>query len=738
MFGLLGSIGFDLYIPRESLKATLLISFLSVWVLVGLFSYLNRYTRRRYFTLWTVAWLFYALWLILTVLWLDTPDMGHLLVWKQWCLGVMAVFLFWGTLQFSQIKPKQGLFAWFIIFLLIWSFVGAAVLSRVMFEIPLFAIISAVSIGTSYNFFRYRKKRGYLGASLLSTGFALWAGFFASFPFIILIPDLVTVSFFMAAILQLFIAVSMIVLVLEEARSTADEAYRELREGRSFTRELETRIQSTEERYRSLFDQASEAIVILNSSDLTILELNRTAERLLGVHRAEAMEVKFTTFCQVPPHSESIAGAALIGLLCDQRPLKLVKKNGGSITCEADGAPIDFEGRPAHQLFIRELTERARLEQQLRQAEKLSALGQMISGIAHELNNPLAVIKGYLELILAHHSMNDQTRADLDKVATEANRAAKLVKNFLAFAREQPPEKKLVSLNELVMRVSELRKFDLLVAGAELVTDLDARLPLTCADEDQLQQVIMNLLSNSLHALLDASRSPVLKISTRVQGSMILVSVEDNGPGIPREIQERIFEPFFTTKSVGNGTGLGLSIAHSILSEHHGRISYYTAGLGGAGFLIEIPVTELPIKPFQTEPLPPRELPPQTRQKPALILVLDDEKSIADLLAEMLSLIGHFPIVANSPPQALSLMEKHEFDLILSDYRMPVMNGQEFYKVVCTRKPALCRKIIFLTGDVVNEETLSFLKQVGNPHLAKPFQLTTLQKTIDEVLSIAT
>src|SRR5207244_10034446 len=184
-------------------------------------------------------------------------------------------------------------------------------------------------------------------------------------------------------------------------------------------------------------------------------------------------------------------GPEWFAVICRHRNLNLVRRDGGITPTEADGAPISFEGRPAYQFFLRELTERARLEQQLRQAEKLSALGQMISGVAHELNNPLAEIKGYMELILRRDELSKQTRADLEKVAHESNRAAKLVSNFLSFAREQTVQRKMINLNDLIRDVLEMRKFDLRVAGTEVALELDPNLPATSADPDQLQQVLV-------------------------------------------------------------------------------------------------------------------------------------------------------------------------------------------------------------------------------------------------------
>ena len=273
---------------------------------------------------------------------------------------------------------------------------------------------------------------------------------------------------------------------------------------------------STEERYRSLFDQASEGIVIAAAEDLRILELNQTAQRLLGIGDSDPTQQTLNTFCQVKAQAQPspASGQDWFGVVCRQRQVNLVRRDGGATPAEVDGAPIHFEGQPAFQFFIREMTEHARLEQQLRQAEKLSALGRLISGIAHELNNPLAVIKGYLELILSRHELNVQTRADLEKVAHESHRAAKLVSNFLSFAREQPVHRQKTDINALIRRVTELRQFDLRGAGATITLDLDSALPPTQADPDQIEQVLVNLVNNALHALANSSPPGHLRIST--------------------------------------------------------------------------------------------------------------------------------------------------------------------------------------------------------------------------------
>ncbi len=422
--------------------------------------------------------------------------------------------------------------------------------------------------------------------------------------------------------------------------------------------------------------------------------------------------------------------------LCRQRPLNLVHKNGAIVQVELNGTLVDYEGRPTYQFCLLELTERAQLEQQLRQAEKLSAIGQMISGVAHELNNPLAVIKGYLELVLGHHEISSQTRVDLEKAALESNRAAKLVTNFLSFAREQPVHRELVDLNELARELVELRRFDLLVAKTELALELAPDLPLVSADPDQIHQLIVNLMNNALQAMVDLAQPGRLRVKTVRVGDVARMMVEDNGPGVPVSLLHKIFEPFFTTKEVGSGTGLGLSIAHSLMTEHGGRIFYETSSLGGAAFVLEFPLASRngarPKGPSTTAFIVKAQAPELPRT--GKILVLDDEKAIAEMLGEMLGLLGYTPTICHLPTQALELLEQQDFDLVISDFRMPGINGRQFYAQAVEKKPVLASRIIFLTGDVVNEETQDFLKSIGNPHIAKPFSLSSVKEVVAEAV----
>jgi CheY-like chemotaxis protein len=270
----------------------------------------------------------------------------------------------------------------------------------------------------------------------------------------------------------------------------------------------------------------------------------------------------------------------------------------------------------------------------------------------------------------------------------------------------------------------------------ELTMELDDTLPRTQADPDQVQQLLVNLITNSVQAMADTAAPRRMIIITRLLKNSIQIAVEDNGPGVPAELETKIFEPFFTTKKVGTGTGLGLSIAHSMMTEHKGRIFYQKSSLGGAGFVLEFPIlaagaSTAPVK----EPVKPEEVIAPVPSIPVChILVLDDERALAEMIAEVLDILGHSTKVCHTAEHALELIEKERFDIIFSDYRMPDINGQQFYEFVKQGHPDLATRIIFVTGDLVNEETRSFLSTTNNPHLEKPFNLTSIAKVLAEVL----
>ena len=724
---------FDLQIGPEHVKPALLAALASVTMLTALFAYLNSYTRRRYFQIWMVAWLFYAFWLTLTYHVQEQSSPFALMV-RNWAVGISAIFLSWGSLIFMGHKVSQRMFRLLILFLVAWSYVGTYHLDNPLHaQVPIFTILGISNLLAARGFFIYRMRKEFAGATLLCAGFTLWGMFLIGYPFAERTPELTATIFVVAALLQLFIAVSMIILVLEEARRVRRTALDKAATERAARLGMEDRVRSTEARYRQLFEQASEAIVVTTRQGFQILELNRHARQLLGVTDELPPGTSLDSFLRRTATPRAKSDTQSLDCALPGAPMNIVSRAGHTSAVAVERSAIEIEGEPAYQFVLKELTERFELEQQIRQAEKLSALGQMISGVAHELNNPLAVIKGYLDLVLDRNDLPPNLRVDLEKVAREGHRAAKLVGNFLSFARKNPQEHGSVQLNTLVESVVALRHYDSLVAQSKISLDLDSALSPINGDADQVQQVLANLINNALHAILAAERPGQIIIRTRTVGTMATLCIEDNGPGVPVDFQSKIFEPFFTTKETGAGTGLGLSIAHGIMCEHGGRIIYSPSELGGAAFTLEFPraaasapatvPTELAV--FRKESFVTEH---------GRVLVLDDEEALAEMVGEALGHYGHDVVIAFTPLQALEHLRLEHFDVIVSDFRMPKLNGRDFHAEVRLIDSDLASRIIFLTGDTVSDDTREFFDSVGNPHLAKPFQLDAVARAVNEML----
>jgi PAS domain S-box-containing protein len=484
-------------------------------------------------------------------------------------------------------------------FLLLWGLVANFPVSdqatwdksqRLVLQMPLFILLGMASLVGVWGFLRYRRKRRYLGAGLLSVGFVFWALFVAAYPFLERMPEYMSTGFVAASVLQSFIAVNMIILVLEQLRHTRERrTAMQLRSGEREKSFLQSQIIVTEDRYRRLFEHARDAIVITTAVDLKILELNHEACRLLGICATEAqgqsLKPAFNWDTNVGRDDPSSGSEWL------ERPIlqQLRRKDGTLIDAEVSASPIDFAGAAALQFYLREVTAINQLEQQLRRAEKLSALGQMISGVVHELNNPLTVSGSLLELMLLDKGLPKPTQDRLKTAAGEHRRATRLMRNFLGLAREGGTEKQKVNLNEVVQAVLELRRSEFAKADVEICLRLDPELPAVQGSLDQIQQVLIILLNNALQAMEMVTTAKCLRVVTRAEPAMVTLLVEDNGPGVPLHLRSRIFEPFFTTKPAGVGTGLGLSMAHSYMSEHRGRIYCEHSPLGGALFGIELP-----------------------------------------------------------------------------------------------------------------------------------------------------
>jgi two-component system NtrC family sensor kinase len=379
-------------------------------------------------------------------------------------------------------------------------------------------------------------------------------------------------------------------------------------------------------------------------------------------------------------------------------------------------------------VIVRDVTEERLMQERLLQSEKMVSVGQLVSGVAHELNNPLTGIMGFAQLLQAR-DIDANTLEGLETIYSEAERASKIVQNLLSFARRKRTEKELSDLNALLERVLELRNYDLTVKSIEVVRDLDPRLPKTMVDPDQIQQVFLNLIINAEHAMISSHGKGTLTVRSERKGDRVLVSLQDDGPGIEAETLRRIFDPFFTTKQAGEGTGLGLTISYGIIDEHEGRIWADSQSGRGTTFTIELPVVQGTDK---------AEAPPAGAPEAAVagvsVLVVDDEQSIRRLLTGILEMDGHRVDTAANGEEALDRIAQQRYDLIITDIKMPDLDGPSLYRRLVKLDPVLAAHTIFITGDTVSPDTRRFLEDVTNPCLAKPFRVREVRETIAAVL----
>jgi CheY-like chemotaxis protein len=313
------------------------------------------------------------------------------------------------------------------------------------------------------------------------------------------------------------------------------------------------------------------------------------------------------------------------------------------------------------------------------------------------------------------------------QIVSAAKRVAGIIQRLLTFARQKKPERSAVDLNELVRSTLALRSYALRTGNISVRLELDPELPTTVADAQQLQQVLLNLIINAETAMRTAHGKGELILTSGTQGESILVTVRDDGPGIPQEIQERIFDPFFTTREVGQGTGLGLSICHGIVCEHNGRIWVRSALGEGAEFHVELPILKAEAQSIELEK--PRYQAPHTR-----VLVVDDEAAIRELLKTILENEGHQVDTAPDGRTGLEYISSQRYGLILLDVRMPEMSGIEVFERAKEIAESIAARIVFITGDIMANETEAMVERTGLPCISKPFVLKDILNALSVVI----
>jgi signal transduction histidine kinase len=388
------------------------------------------------------------------------------------------------------------------------------------------------------------------------------------------------------------------------------------------------------------------------------------------------------------------------------------QRDSSGAVVNISGIHLDVSDRKAAELEL------ARSREALHQSEKLAALGSLLAGVSHELNNPLAAIVGQAEM-LEEDAVGTPLEQRAKKISAAADRCARIVQTFLAMARRREPDRVAIDPNGLVSDALQITEYALRTTGITATVDCDPHVPAIEGDRDQLHQVLVNLIINAQQAMEGAEVfDKRLCVRTCVTNAgRVAIDVVDNGPGIPPELLGRIFEPFFTTKPTGSGTGVGLSFSHGIVEAHGGRLSVHPSQRG-ATFRIELPAAA----PVAMEILPDDE-----PEGPAIAaarlraLVVDDEPDIADTIRELLEREGFDVRVASDGAAALMALDHGEFDIVLSDLRMPGVSGPEMYARLREVRPQLVDRIAFVTGDTLGASMDAFLRESGRPVLEKPF-----------------
>jgi PAS domain S-box-containing protein len=510
----------------------------------------------------------------------------------------------------------------------------------------------------------------------------------------------------------------------EDTRRSLQALFRDLEQRNTELRLREQALSESEELYRLLVDLSPHGI-LLHDED-AILFVNPAGCRTLGASAPEAIVGRhyreLVADDQREPGEERLR-RILQGESIGQAERRLITLDGREIVIAISGVPFTrADQRLALVIFV-DITEMkqaqeeiARQRETLHQVEKISALGSLLAGVAHELNNPLSVVVGRATL-LAEADLDPQVADGVAKIRAAADRCARIVKTFLAMARQQAPARVPVRIDRLIESALDLLAYGLDSAGIRVIQQLPPDLPETMADPDQLAQVFTNLITNAKQAMIGWHGPRELRIVATWDRSVnvIRASIRDSGPGIPKRVRGRIFDPFFTTKPEGAGTGIGLAVCRGIVEAHGGTIAVDEVE-GGASFVVTIPVAGTAFPAARADSA---EKPPVVDRM--RILIVDDEPDIRKMLGEILSVDGHLVEEVANGREALARLEEGRFDLVISDLIMPVLDGPGLYEELRRREPKTAEHLLFITGDTLSPTVRQFLDRVGRPVIEKPF-----------------
>jgi PAS domain S-box-containing protein len=493
----------------------------------------------------------------------------------------------------------------------------------------------------------------------------------------------------------------------------------------------------SEASYRAIFDAAEDSIFVHDVDSGAIVDVNPKACATFGYTREEFRRLDIGTLGSGErPYTHQDALELIVRAHHGQQQhieWHGRSKDGTLRWHEVFVRGVTIGGKERVLALARDITGRKEAEAALRaseaslhQREKLAALGSLLAGVAHELNNPLSVVVA--RAVLLEERGDPSTQNAALKIRVAAERCARIVRTFLAMARQQKPERGPVGINDVVSAALDIAAYPLRTSSVEVSLDLAQDLPLILADADQLHQVLLNLIINAQQALQDRPAPRRVRVATRVDraANVLRITVADSGPGIPAHLRARIFEPYFTTKPTGGGLGVGLAVSLGIVEAQGGTLTVECPGEGGAIFTVTLPVVRADASPDET-------LPPRRAKERQGILIVDDEEEIRDTLAEILAGAGHRVVTANTGREALQRIAAEHYDVILTDIRMPDIDGRALYREIQKRWPAQAGSVVFVTGDTLASSLREFVSETGRPVIEKPFLPSEVRRVVAEL-----
>ena len=490
----------------------------------------------------------------------------------------------------------------------------------------------------------------------------------------------------------------------------------------------EAALRASEEQYHAMFNASIDGLALWNAAG-ELVDVNPALRRMYGHDDGETPAGSFARPSYLPQFLGVIASGEPMHAEVTER-----RKDGSALALEVHGISMQYQGRPHVLTIARDITEKrraadelARQRESLYQREKLAALGSLLAGVSHELNNPLSVVVA--RAVLLEEQGDAKTQAAAVKIRTAAERCARIVRTFLAMARQQRPERGPVAINDVITAALDITAYAIRTSGIGVELVLAPDLPPILADADQLHQVLLNLLVNAQQSLQEMPPPRRIRVTSALDPGRdtLRVTVADNGPGIPPTLRARIFEPYFTTKPLGMGTGVGLAVSLGIVEAHGGRLTVDCPKGGGAVFTIALPARNAETQAAsETADV-------QGSASRRSVLVVDDEADIRDSLAEILSGACHRVVTASSGREALERMAAERYDVILTDIRMPDLDGRVLYEAIEARWPGQAVRVVFVTGDTLASELREFVCRSGRLVIEKPFLPSEVRRVVDEV-----